>query len=256
MKEGGNRLFMKSKIEPLELSVIIPVYNEEESIPILVRELEETLNELGKSYEIIFVDDGSRDASLEKLQQARSNNPKIRVICFEKNAGQSAAMDAGFQAARGDLFVTLDADLQNSPRDIPLLLEKIPDFDIVCGWRENRNDPWIRRISSRIANFVRNILSNEDIKDIGCSLKAYRRECFQHIKLYNGMHRFLPTLFKMEGFRAAEVRVEHYPRKYGRSKYNIRNRIFRSFIDLLAVRWMKKRQLNYSIKRDVGDYKS
>lgn len=242
-------------MKTLELSVIIPVYNEEESIPILVRELEETLSNLGKSYEIIFVDDGSRDASLEKLLKAQSDNQRIRIISFEENAGQTAALDAGFRAARGDLFVTLDADLQNSPGDIPILLEKIPDYDIVCGWRADRNDPWIRLISSRIANSVRNLLSNEEIKDIGCSLKVYKRECFQHIKLYNGMHRFLPTLFKMEGFRAMEVRVKHYPRKYGKSKYNIRNRIFRSFIDLLAVRWMKKRRLKYRIRKDVSNYR-
>jgi glycosyltransferase involved in cell wall biosynthesis len=235
-------------MEQLQLSVVIPVYNEEENIPILVQELEETLTSLGKSYEVIFVDDGSQDNSLKHILEACRGNPRIRVISFEENAGQTAAMDAGFRNARGDVIVTMDADLQNSPRDIPLLLEKIPEYDMVFGWRAVRNDPWVRRFSSVIANTTRNLLSQENIKDITCSLKAYKRECFQRIKLYHGMHRFLPTLFKMEGYRAVEVRVNHYPRRYGVSKYNIRNRLFRSFMDLLAVRWMKKRKLNYRIR--------
>jgi len=240
-------------MKPPELSVVIPVYNEEENIPILIRELEETLNHLGKIYEIIMVDDGSRDKSLERILEARRKNPRIRVISFEKNAGQTSAMDAGFRAALGEVIVTLDADLQNSPRDIPLLLEKIPEYDMVCGFRAERSDPWIRKISSVIANSVRNALTHENIKDIACSLKAYKRECLQKVKLYNGMHRFLPTLFKMEGFRVIEVRVGHYPRRHGTAKYNIRNRIFRSFVDLLAVLWMKKRQLNYRIREDIPD---
>ncbi len=240
-------------MNPLELSIVIPVYNEEENVPILVSELEESLKPLGKSYEILFVDDGSRDKSLEQLVEARKRNPAIRILSFQENAGQTAAMDAGFRAARGEVIVTLDADLQNSPRDIPLLLEKMPEYDIVCGWRAERNDPWIRKISSKIANTVRNTLSDEEIHDTGCSLKAYKRVCFEKIKLYHGMHRFLPTLFKMEGYRAVEVKVGHHPRKFGLSKYNIRNRLFRSFMDLLAVRWMKKRQIRYQVRKDISD---
>ncbi len=240
-------------MNPPELSIVIPVYNEEENIPILVSELKGTLASLGKSYEILFIDDGSRDNSLERLVEARRENPAIRIISFAENAGQTAAMDAGFRSARGEIIITLDADLQNSPRDIPLLLAKMPEYDIVCGWRAERNDPWIRKISSKIANTVRNALSHETIHDTGCSLKAYKRACFEKIKLYHGMHRFLPTLFKMEGFRAVEVKVGHHPRKYGLSKYNIRNRLFRSFMDLLAVRWMKKRQIRYQIRKDVSD---
>lgn len=238
-------------MEAPEISVVIPVYNEEENVPILVSELEEALKGLGKAYEILFVDDGSRDRSRDRILEARKNNPNIRIISFEENAGQTAAMDAGFRASRGDVIVTLDADLQNSPADIPLLLEKIPEYDIVCGWRAERQDPWVRRISSRIANAVRNALSQEEIRDIACSLKAYKRECFDKIKLYNGMHRFLPTLFKMEGFRAVEVRVRHFPRRFGAPKYNIRNRIVRSFVDLLAVRWMKKRRLSYRVRKEI-----
>ena len=152
-----------------------------------------------------------------------------------------------FKSARGKVIVTMDADLQNSPEDIPLLLEKIKEYDVVCGWRHKRNDPWIKRISSRIANSVRNKLSEETITDTGCSLKAFRRECFENVKLYKGMHRFFPTLMKMEGFKVTEVKVRHYPRIHGYSKYNIRNRLMSSFLDLLAIRWMKKRHISYEI---------
>jgi hypothetical protein len=144
----------------------------------------------------------------------------------------------------------MDSDLQNDPYDIPKLLNKIGDYDAVCGWRYKRNDSLIRRISSRVANTVRNRLSDEDIIDVGCSLKAFRREYVKRLKLYNGMHRFFPTLIKMEGGRVIEVKVNHRQRQYGSSKYNIQNRILRSFIDLLAVRWMKKRRLNYEIEED------
>jgi hypothetical protein len=141
----------------------------------------------------------------------------------------------------------MDADLQNDPHDIPLLLKKIGKFDVVCGWRYKRNDPWIRIVSSKIANFVRNKMSQEEIIDTGCSLKAFRRECVESMKLFKGMHRFFPTLAKMEGFTVTQVKVNHRPRRFGTTKYNITNRIARTFIDLLVVRWMKKRHLNYEI---------
>jgi glycosyltransferase involved in cell wall biosynthesis len=178
------------------------------------------------------------------------HNPRIRLIQFGHNHGQSAAFAAGFKAARGKIFVTLDADLQNNPADIPLLLEMMRDYDVVCGWRHKRNDPWIKKVSSRIGNAVRNKLSEEEIADTGCSLKAFRRECFDNVKLFKGMHRFFPTLMKMEGFRVTQVKVSHHPRLHGESKYNIRNRLFSSFQDLLAIRWMKKRRINYDIIRE------
>jgi glycosyltransferase involved in cell wall biosynthesis len=230
-----------------EISIVIPVYNEEENIPILATALDDVMVKTGRSYEAIFVDDGSTDGSESALKKVRSENPNLRTIRFKHNAGQTAAMDAGFRAARGKFVVSMDADLQSDPNDIPLMLEGLKSYDLVCGWRHKRNDPWIKLISARVANFVRNKLSDEDIKDIGCSLKAYKKECLDKIKLYNGMHRFLPTLFKMEGFTVTEVKVSHFPRKHGVSKYNIRNRVFKSFYDLLAVRWMKKRRLNYEI---------
>jgi dolichol-phosphate mannosyltransferase len=239
-----------------KLSIVIPVYNEEENIKPLIAELGEVLPALGRSYEIIFVDDGSRDRSFEILQEAALQDPLIRIIRFKKNAGQTAAFDAGFKAAQGDIVVTMDADLQNDPHDIPPLVEKIREFDIVCGWRHERKDPWIKIVSSKIANFVRNKLSQEEIVDTGCSLKAFKRECLQHLKLFNGMHRFLPTLAKMEGFTVTQVKVNHRPRKFGTTKYTISNRMVRAFTDLLAVRWMKKRHLDYKIEEIIGEQRS
>jgi dolichol-phosphate mannosyltransferase len=234
-----------------DISIVIPVYNEEESIKPLVSELQEVLKEIKKSSEIIFVDDGSQDHSFTILKEAAFHDPQIRVIRFRKNAGQTAAFDAGFKAAQGDIVVTMDADLQNDPHDITRLLGKMGSFDVVCGWRHKRRDPWIKIVSSQIANFVRNSLSEEEIVDTGCSLKAFRRESLQNMKLFNGMHRFLPTLAKMEGFTVTQVKVNHRPRRFGRTKYNIRNRIVRAFADLLAVRWMKKRHLMYEIKETI-----
>jgi dolichol-phosphate mannosyltransferase len=212
-----------------DISVVIPVYNEEQSIKPLVSELGEVLKRIKKSYEVIFVDDGSRDRSFALLREAALHDPRIRVIRFRRNAGQTAAFDAGFRAAQGDIVVTMDADLQNDPHDIPRLLGKIGSF----------------------ANFIRNRLSREEIVDTGCSLKAFRRESLQRMKLFNGMHRFLPTLAKMEGFTVTQVKVNHRPRRFGRTKYNIRNRMVRAFADLLAVRWMKKRHLMYEIRETI-----
>jgi dolichol-phosphate mannosyltransferase len=230
-----------------EISIVIPVYNEQESLEPLIAELQEVLQEISDAAEVIFVDDGSKDRSFAILQEASRRDPRIRVIRFRENAGQTAAFDAGFKAARGTLVVTMDADLQNDPHDIPLLLKKIGKFDAVCGWRYKRNDPWVKIVSSKIANFVRNKISREEIIDTGCSLKAFRRECIESMKLFKGMHRFFPTLAKMEGFTVTQVKVNHRPRRFGSTKYNITNRIVRTFVDLLVVRWMKKRHLNYEI---------
>jgi glycosyltransferase involved in cell wall biosynthesis len=230
------------------VSVVIPVFNEEDNIKPLLDELMAVLHSLNKAFEVLFIDDGSTDRSLQVLKDLQKNNSSIRIIKFKKNCGQTSAFDAGIRAATGEVIVTMDADLQNDPHDIPKLLEKIGDFDAVCGWRQKRNDNFIRRISSRIANGVRNRLSGESIRDVGCSLKAFRSVYAKKMKLFTGMHRFFPTLIKMEGGRVTEVPVNHRQRKFGAPKYNIRNRIVRSFIDLLAVCWMKKRRLNYEIE--------
>jgi len=231
-----------------DISIIIPLYNEVDNIELLGYSIINAMQ--GQNYEVVFVDDGSTDGSTQKLREWCTQHTNFRTIHFRKNAGQTAAMDAGFRHARGEYVVSMDADMQNDPADIPKLLEKLNTYDMVCGWRQKRNDPWIKRISSKVANYIRNKLSREDIRDTGCSLKAYRRECFDHIKLYNGMHRFLPTLFKMEGFTVTEIVVNHYPRKFGKSKYGISNRAFRAFVDLLVVRWMKKRKLNYEVDNE------
>ena len=233
-----------------ELSIVIPVYNERENLILLEEKLATELEKLNYSYEIILIDDGSIDGSAHLIESMQKYNPRIRLIQFGHNHGQSAAFAAGFKAAKGKILITLDADLQNNPADIPLLLEKMEEYDVVCGWRHKRNDPWIKRVSSKIGNAVRNKLSNEQIADTGCSLKAFRRECFDNVKPFNGMHRFFPTLMKMEGFRVSQVKVSHHPRLHGISKYNIRNRLFSSFEDLLAIRWMKKRQINYDIIKE------
>lgn len=229
------------------LSIVIPAFNEQGNLAPLHTEIAAMLDRGHLDAEIIFVDDGSNDGSAEKLRALRRADSRVRVLTFARNAGQTAALAAGFAAARGHLVVTLDADRQNDPDDIPLLLDQIHGHDAAVGWRAARHDTWLRRLSSRIANSVRNSLSQDDIIDTGCSLKAYRREAVAGLKLYNGMHRFLPTLLRMEGFRVCQVPVSHRPRVAGVSKYNVRNRVFRSFADLLAVRWMKLRRIEYRL---------
>lgn len=227
-----------------EVSLVIPVYDEEESLPVLAAEIRAAMGGLGRAYEVIFVDDGSSDGSLEVLAGLARHDPAIRVVRQARNSGQSAALDAGFRHARGAAVVTLDADLQNDPADIPRLLAHLATHDVVCGVRSRRRDSWLRRISSRIANAVRNRVTHEAVTDVGCSLKAYRREYLARIPVWTGMHRFLPTLLRMEGARVAEVSVHHRPRLHGAPKYNIRNRVWRATADLLAVRWMQSRWID------------
>lgn len=230
-----------------ELSIVLPVYNECQNLPILLEELKAVIQGLDYKSEIILVDDGSTDGSLEEMRQLRDEyaDLNIRLICLDKNHGLTAALMAGFEQARGALVVSLDADLQNDPADIPKLLAKIPQYDVVIGWRRLRQDSFSRRASSLIANAIRNWVTEETVKDVGCTLKAYKKEYLDRLKLYHGLHRFLPTLLKIEGARVAEVEVNHRPRVHGQSKYNISNRLFASLGDLLAVRWMQKRQLKY-----------
>lgn len=230
-----------------EISVVLPVYNEEENLPVLVPQIVEVMRTLDRKYEIILVDDGSTDRSFEVIGDLGKKYMETRYIRFKNNSGQSAAFDAGFKAAMGDIIVTLDSDLQNDPNDIPKLISYIPQYDIVCGRRAGRQDSFTKRLSSVIANKARNFLIKDNIHDTGCSLKVYKKEWIDKIKLYNGMHRFLPALLDMEGARIMEVKVSHHPRQYGTSKYNIRNRLFKGLYDLLAVRWMQKRRLNYEI---------
>jgi glycosyltransferase involved in cell wall biosynthesis len=237
--------------ERVEISVVVPVYNEEENLPILVPKLLEVLKGLRKTYEVIFVDDGSSDGSGGMLREMTTRYPSIRILRFKANRGLSAALIAGMREARGEKIVTLDSDLQNDPADIPQLLEHLGQYDMATGWRQKREDPWLKKISSKIANAARNRLSGERIHDSACTLRAFRRECLEDIWVFNGMHRFLSTLVKMEGYRIVEVPVSHHPRRFGKSKYNIRNRLWRSFIDLLVVRWMKRRRIRYEIEERI-----
>ena len=234
----------------IDLSLVVPVYNERENLVPLVAELLDVLGGGTHVLEILLVDDGSRDGSAQTIAELARAHPEVRPLRLRENRGQTAAFDAGFKAARGDRVVTLDADMQNDPRDIPELLRALEDYDVAVGYRRERRDNWLRRISSRVANAVRNRLSGDDIIDTGCSLKAFRRECLKGLKLFTGMHRFLPTLLRMDGYRVVELPVNHRPRTRGQSKYGVGNRAFRAFVDLLAVRWMKKRRLDYEVTRD------
>jgi len=237
--------------EQTEISVVVPVFNEERNLPILVPKLIEVLNGLSMPYEVIVVDDGSSDESRRVLKEMVSQYPSLRFIRFKENRGLSVALYAGIKEARAEKIITMDSDLQNDPSDVPNMLKYLSHYDMVTGWRQKREDRWLKRISSKIANSIRNRLSKETIKDIACSLRVFRKECFKDIPKFNGMHRFLPTLVKMEGYRVIEIPVLHHPRRFGRSKYNIRNRMWRSFIDLLAVRWMKSRQIHYDIEERI-----
>lgn len=237
--------------EKIEISVVVPVYNEEENLPVLIPQIVEVLESLGKAYEMIFVDDGSVDRSRQILKDMAKIYPQMHVIGFKKNCGETAAGAAGLKEARGEIVITMDADLQNDPKDIPRMLEYFKDYDMVTGWREKREDSWVKRITSKIANLIRNWLSGDNIKDSGCTFRAYRRECLQNIKLFRGMHRFMPTLVKMEGFRVIEIPITHHPRKFGVSKYTTWNRMWCAFIDLLAVRWMKSRHIHYEIEERI-----
>ena len=235
----------------IDISVVVPVYNEEENLPVLIPQIAEVLRPLGKTFEMIFVDDGSKDQSRRILKEMASQYPQIRIIGFKKNCGETAAGAAGIKEAQGGIVITIDADLQNDPEDIPRMLDHLNEYDMVTGWRQKREDSWVKRITSRIANRIRNSLSGEEIQDSGCTFRAYKRECLREIKLYKGMHRFIPTLVKMEGFRVIEIPIAHHPRKFGVSKYTTWNRMWRAFIDLLAVKWMKSRHIHYEIEERI-----
>jgi len=225
------------------VSVVVPLYNEVENVSILQRELTGALT--GLDYEIIFVDDGSLDETVSRIVP----DPRIRVLRFEKNTGQSAAIFAGLQAVRGEIAVLIDGDLQNDPADIPRLLAEISrGADLVCGYRAQRKDTMVKRITSRVANFVRSRFTRDGVRDTGCTLKAMRRDCIGALVPFKGMHRFIPALVKGAGYRLVEVPVNHRPRRFGQSKYGLGNRAFRATIDMFGVRWLLSRRLNYKVR--------
>ena len=234
-----------------ELSIVVPCHNEEGNLPPLVEAIDNALAPLKISYEVIITDDRSDDRSWQVLQQLAAANPRVIGQRMRHNRGESAASWAGMKTARGRYIVTMDADLQNDPRDLPKFVEALQRADCVCGTRvasRGEGDHIIRILSSRIANWVRNGLSGEQISDAGCTYRAFRRECIENLKFFKGMHRFLPTLFKIEGYSVVEIPVANNPRLYGSAHYGVWNRLFASFYDLLAVRWMKSRMIGYEIE--------
>src|SRR5512138_3010990 len=230
------------------LSAVLPVFEERDSLPEDVDELERALRATGLTYEIILVDDGSKDESGAWIREASLTRPGIVGVHLARQSGQSAALVAGLKLVRGEIVITLDADGQNDPADIPLLLEKLRDADVVSGVRRKRQDSWLRRRSSRIANAVRRRVLGDTLTDIGCSLKVYRRATLEGLPVFVGVHRFLPALCQFRGARVAEVLVNHRPRVRGVSKYGVGNRLARGIHDLVGVLWLRARLLDYQIR--------
>jgi len=236
---------MNQTVSSPQVSVIVPVYNEEENVPILQAELRAALRAI--DHELIFVDDGSTDRTVERIE----TEPNLRVIRFEKNAGQSAAMYAGLEAAQGAILVLIDGDLQNDPADIPKLVGEISNgADLVCGYRALRRDTRVKRLTSRVANVVRSRYTKDGVRDTGCTLKAMRRECVSALVPFKGMHRFIPALIKDAGYRLVEIPVNHRPRRFGQTKYGLGNRAVRATMDMFGVRWLLSRRLNYKIREE------
>ncbi|MBI5286399.1 MAG: glycosyltransferase family 2 protein [Deltaproteobacteria bacterium] len=223
----------------MKVSIVIPVYNEEKNIPPLYSSLKTVMDGLGMDYEIIFVDDGSTDKGPLLLEEIQKKDNLVTVITLRRNFGQTAALAAGFDYSEGDVIVTMDGDLQNDPKDIPRLLEKIKDFDLVSGWRKDRKDPFFtRRLPSQMANWLISKVTGVYLHDYGCTLKAYRRDVVKGIKLYGEMHRFIPAVASWFGVSVAEVETTHYPRRFGRSKYGF-SRVWRVILDLITVRFLQ-----------------
>jgi len=228
--------------------VVVPVFDERDNLEPLHRELAAALAGVSGGVEFVYVDDGSRDGSAELMATLAKRDERVRVVRFAANRGQTAAFDAGFRAARGEVVATLDADLQNDPADLPRLLAALERADVVNGVRVGRRDGAVRKLSSRIGNGFRNWMTHETVSDVGCSLRVMRASYLRRVKLYRGMHRFLPTLLRMEGARVVELPVSHRARRHGRSKYGIANRLFVGLADVFAVRWMQSRRLDYELR--------
>lgn len=231
--------FAEASLAEESVSIVIPVFEEAESVPHLYRAIKDVMSALPRPYEIIFVDDGSRDGTLEALEGIQKNDENVVVISFRRNFGQTAAMAAGFDYANNDIIITMDADLQNDPRDIPVLLEKIKGCDVVSGWRKNRKDKFLsRRLPSIAANWLISTVTGVHLHDYGCTLKAYRREVIKNVRLYGEMHRFIPAIASWVGADITEAETTHHARRFGRSKYGI-SRTIRVFLDLITVKFLQ-----------------
>ena len=225
------------------LSVVVPLFNEEDNVAPLVEEIATAL--AGWDFELVLVDDGSSDATVARIPR----RPWLRVLVFERNTGQSAAMHAGLMASRGELLALLDGDLQNDPADLPRLIALIDQgADLACGWRARRQDTWSKRWQSKIANRIRQHFTRDGVHDTGCSLKVMRRGCRDALLPFNGMHRFIPALVASAGFKVVELPVNHRARRHGTSKYGLANRAFRAAYDLIGVTWLCRRRFHYSLK--------
>ena len=236
------------------ISIILPVFNERENLAPLLEELAVALAE--RPYEVVAVDDGSTDGSDEVLRALSRRHDALRLVSFAANAGQSAAVAAGIEAAQGDLIVTMDADGQNDPADLGILLDAIaeePGVSAAVGYRTGRVDSRWKLIQSRIANAVRDWITGDSVRDTGCSLKVFRRSAFAAVPRFDGMHRFLPTLIRQAGGQVVELPVSHRPRRWGRSKYGMWNRVMRGTRDAFGVRWLRRRALRYSLRESAKD---
>lgn len=224
----------------MNLSIVIPTYNEEKNVSLLHDEISKTLRDMALSYSIVFVDDGSSDGTFQALKEIRGRDNRVRVVKFKKNFGQSAAMAAGFEHAKGDVVVTMDADMQNDPADIPLLLAELnKGYDVVCGWRKKRKDSISKKLFSRFANTLRRRLTGATIHDSGCSLRVYRKECLKDLELYGEMHRYIPAMLSWKGYKIGEVRTNHRLRAHGKTKYGYK-RLIKGFLDLILILFWQK----------------
>jgi glycosyltransferase involved in cell wall biosynthesis len=232
---------MTEKQKPVWISIVIPVYNEEDNVKALHTKLTEVLPAITENYEILFVDDGSTDNTFALLKKLNNEDKRLKVIKFRTNFGQSAALSAGFEFSNGDAIITMDGDLQNDPSDIPKLLDELQesDYDVVCGWRFDRADSKLKKLFSKIANLLRRRFTAEDIHDSGCTLRVYKKDCIADLELYGEMHRYIPALLLWKGYKIGEVKVKHHERKYGTTKYSWK-RIVKGFLDLIVVTFWQK----------------
>lgn len=224
-----------------ELSIVLPCYNEEGSLPPLLDEIEAAMSRVGRPFEVLAVDDKSTDRTLEVLLGLQRRHAALRVLRHEMNCGESAAFATGFARVRGEIVITMDSDQQNDPADIPAMLAALEGVDLVCGVRAKRRDTWVKRASSKVANRFRDAVTGVPVTDAGCTFRAIRRAVLAELPVFNGMHRFLPTMLRLQGFAVREIPVNHRPRSAGRSNYGIGNRAWRGLVDCFAMRWFRRR---------------